>query len=171
MTKTNKRGQSTMEKLGEYKMEVLKRCIEDEELAKLLRYDSEDALFKPAIAEPSKLMYDRVYPFRFVPAPVEVQGTFLTLGASGFRRHQEDYKIYDDYQSGEIYFYFFTHVDLMRTDSGVRQDLMLGRISSLFDGTKGIGMGEMKLRYVNELWMHNNKFGGYSVAFTITDFK
>jgi hypothetical protein len=60
---------------------------------------------------------------------------------------------------------------MMRTDSGVRQDIMLAEISRLFDGTKGIGMGELKLRYVNELWMHNNKFGGYSVAFTITDFK
>lgn len=171
MTKTVKRGQSTMEKLGEYKMEVLKRCIEDEELAKLLSYDAEDALFRDKVENPNELMYKRVFPYRFVPDPLQQQGTYLTLGASGFRRHQEDYTIYDDYQSGEIYFYFFTHVDLMRTDSGVRQDLILGVISRLFDGTRGIGMGELKIRYMNELWMHNNKFGGYSVAFTITDFK
>lgn len=160
-----------MEKLGEYKMEVLNRCLEDEKLSKLIAYDTKDALFQPNVEDSSELLYNRVFPYRFVPNPIEEHGTYLTLGAGGFRRHQEDYKIYDDYQSGEIYFYFFTHVDLMRTDNGVRQDLILAEISRLFDGTKGIGMGEMKLRSAYELWMHNNKFGGYSVAFTITDFK
>jgi hypothetical protein len=160
-----------MEKLGEYKMEVLNRCLEDQKLIKLLKYDGRDATFQNDVSDAYSLLYDRVFPYRFVPNTVENQGTYLTLGVNGFRRHQEGFKVYDDYQAGEIYFYFFTHVDLMRTDSGVRQDLMLAEISRLFDGTKGIGMGELKLRYVNELWMHNNKFGGYSVAFTITDFK
>jgi len=152
-------------------MDVLGRVLESETLTKLLHYDKPDALFLPKVEDTSSLLYDRVYPYRFVPKPIEEMGTYLTLGVNGFRRHEEGYKIYDDYQSGEIYFYMFTHVDLMRTDSGVRQDLMLGEIDNLFDGAKGFGMGELKLRYVNELWMHNNKFGGYSIAFTITDFK
>lgn len=152
-------------------MEVLNRCLEDKDLAKILYYDTPDALFREDVKDPYSLLYQRVFPYRFVPNPVEVQGTFLTIGASGFRRHQEAFKVYDDYQSCEIYFYFFTHVDLMRTDSGVRQDIMLSHISSLFDGTTGLGMGELKLRYANELWIHNNKFGGYSIGFTITDFK
>lgn len=160
-----------MEKLGEYKMEVLNRCLSSETLAKLLTYDTKDVLFRDDVVDKYSLLYDRVFPYRFVPNPIETQGTYLTIGVNGFRRHQEGFKIFDDYQAGEIYFYFFTNVDLMRTDSGVRQDLMLAEISRLFDGTRGIGMGELKLRFVNELWIHNNKFGGYSVAFTITDFK
>lgn len=171
VTKQIKRGQSTMEKLGEYKMEILNRILADDDLTKLLEYDRADALFLPSVEDTGSLLYRRVFPYRFVPNPIEDQGTFLTLGVNGFRRHQEGFKVYDDYQAGEIYFYFFTHVDMMRTDNGVRQDIMLARISTLFDGTRGLGMGELKLRYVNELWMHNNKFGGYSVAFTITDFK
>ena len=171
MTKQVKRGQSAIEKIGEYKMNILNRCLEDKELVKLLNYNDADALFKEDVKNPYSLLHTRVFPYRFVPSPVEVQGTFLTIGMSGFRRHQETFKTYDDYQSGEVYFYFFTHVDLMQTDSGVRQDLILARISRIFDGTTGLGMGELKLRYVNELWIHNNKFGGYSVSFTITDLK
>lgn len=171
MTKVIKRGESTMEKLGEYKMEVLNRCLDSDNLTKLIHYRSADALFLPSVEDTFSLMYQNVFPYRFVPNPIDDQSTYLTLGVNGFRRHQEGFKVFDDYQAGEIYFYFFTHVDLMRTDSGVRQDLMLKEISKLFDGTRGLGMGELKLRYVNELWMHNNKFGGYSVAFTITDLK
>ncbi|WP_257129957.1 hypothetical protein [Bacillus cereus] len=173
MTKQIKRGKSAMEKLGEYKMEILNRCLESQVLAKLLKYDSEDALSKKDIEmdDAFSLMNTRVFPYRFVPTTIDEQGTFLTLGVNGFRRYQEGFTVFDDYQAGEIYFYFFTHVDIMRTDNGVRQDLMLAEISRLFDGTKGIGMGELKLRYLNELWIHNNKFGGYAVSFTVTDFK
>lgn len=160
-----------MEKLGEYKMEVLNRCLSSDTLTKILTYDKPSALFEDEVEDKYSLLYERVFPYRFNPNPIEHQGSFVTLGVNGFRRHQEGFKVFDDYEAGEIYFYLFTHADLMRTDSGVRQDLMLAEIARLFDGTKGIGMGELKLRYVNELWMHNNKYGGYSVAFTITDLK
>ena len=154
-------------------MDMIYRVLQSDTITKLLAYDSMDALFLPSLDDEQKqgLIYDKIYPYRFVPDIIEDQGTYFTLGTNGFRRHQEGYKIYDDYQAGEVYFYFFTHVDLMRTDSGVRQDLILGEVDKIFDGSKGLGMGELKLRYVNELWMHNNKFGGYACAFTITDFK
>ncbi|QRV11476.1 hypothetical protein JR311_19935 (plasmid) [Bacillus velezensis] len=160
-----------MQKLPQYKMDVLNKVLESEKLTKLIGYDSPDALFKTPLESPQDLLYDRIFPFRFVPETVERQATYLTLGVNGFRRLQEGYKIYDDYQTGEIYFYLFTHHDLMKTDSGVRQDLILGELDNLFEGYRGMGMGELKLRYVNELWIHNNRFGGYSIAFTITDFK
>lgn len=154
-------------------MDIISAILESDTLTKLLAYDSADALFKPSLSQEERdsLLYSRVYPYRFVPDPIETQGTFITIGASGFRRNQEEFKVYDDYQAGEIYFYFFTHHDIMRTDSGVRQDIILGEIDSIFDKSRGLGMGELKLRYVNEMWMHNNKFGGYSVAFTVTDLK
>jgi len=162
-----------MEKIPEYKMIILERVLNSDILSKLIYHNKAGALFEKDLTEDQKseLMYKNVFPYRFVPDPIENQSTYLTLGVNGFRRNQEGFKIYDDYQAGEIYFYIFTHVDLMRTNSGVRQDLMLGELSRLFDGNTGIGMGELKLRYVNELWMHNNKFGGYSVAFTVVDFK
>lgn len=167
------KAKSTVQNIGEYKMEILKRCLESDTLTKLLAYDESDALFRNNLSEEKKfsLLYDRVFPYRFVPNPIDNQGTFLTLGASGFRRHEEGYTIYDDYITGSLFFYIFTHVDLMKTDSGVRQDLMLAEIDRLFDGKRGIGMGELKIRFVDELWIHNNKFGGYAVAFSVTDLK
>lgn len=173
MAQRNKTSLSSLQRIPEYKMNILNKVSESEVVSKLLLYNTPDALFKPDLTEDQKqgLLYTKLFPYRFVPNPVEDQSTYLTIGVNGFRRNQEGFKIYDDYQAGEIYFYFFTHVDLMKTYTGVRQDLILGEIDRLFDGKTGIGMGEMKLRYTNELWMHNNKFGGYSVAFTVVDFK
>lgn len=162
-----------MENVNEYKMEILDRCLKSDALTNLIAYDSMDAPFRDALSEDdkTKLLHSRLFPYRFVPNAVEDQATFLTIGFQGFRPLQEGYKIYDDFEAGEVNFYFFTHVDLMRTHAGTRPDLMLAEISKIFDSSRGIGIGELKLRYAGELWMHNNKFGGYNVAFTITDFK
>lgn len=160
-----------MERLGEYKMTALNRIMENDRLTKLLAHDTPNALFKESVQDPYSLMYKRLFPFRFVPDPIQDQGTFITLGASGFRRLEGQFhKTSDEYQTGQLYFYFFTHVDLMRTDNGVRQDLMLAEIGRMFDETRGIGMGKLQLGYAGEMWIHNNKFGGYTMSFTMTDF-
>lgn len=163
---------SALQRLGEYKMTVLERCLESDIITKLLAYDTKDALFRPSLTEEEReaLLYKKLFPYRFVPDAIETQGTFLTLGARGFRKHQEGYDIYENFQAGEICFYFFTHVDLMRTNSGIRQDLLLAEMDKVFNHSKGIGMSTLQLRYMDELWIHNNKFGGYTLSLTMTDF-
>lgn len=172
MTKfIKKRGESAIQKIPQYKMMIMNKILESDTLTKLLFYNESDALDKPELEDKFSLLYDRVYPFRFVPDPVQEKKSFITIGLSGFRRYQEGFTMYDDYQAGEVYFYIFTHHDLMRTDNGIRQDLMLAEIEKLFEGTADIGnMGQLKLRYANELWFHNNKFGGYTISFTVSDF-
>lgn len=170
---SKKIGMSALEKIGEYKMEVLNRIIESDKLSKLIAIDKSDVLFNDNLSDSEKysLLYERVYPYRFVPEATSKASTYLTLGISGFTHLREGIKTYDDYQRGLIYFYIFTHNSLMKTDSGVRQDLILSEIDKLFEGTRGLGMGELKLNGLNELWMHNNKFGGYAVNYAVTDLK
>lgn len=160
-----------LQRIPEYKMKILDMVVQSDVLSKLIFFNEPDALFKENMTDEEKqdLIYSRVFPYRFVPDPVEKQGTYLTIGASGFRKSQGGTGVSDKYQSGEIIFYFFTHHDLMRTDSGVRQDLILGELEKMFDETSGIGMGTLKLRSATELWIHNNKFGGYTVSFTLSD--
>lgn len=150
-------------------MEVINRIIQSKELTKLLQYDTPDALFMEDVENPESLIHSRVFPYRFMPNPIENQGTFITIGIGGFRAHENGYDVYDDYRTGSVYFYVFTHVDLMRTHSGTRQDLIIAELDRIFDKSKGIGMGELKGSYMNELWIHNNKFGGYTVGYAITD--
>lgn len=169
-----KSGQSAVQKIPQYKNEIIGQLLQSEMIVKLLSYDSTDALFrdKPSDDKISSLIYDRIFPYRFVPNPIEDVGTYITLGMSGFTPHMQGYDMYDDFQNGTIYFYIFTHIDIMQTDSGVRTDLIVGEIDRIFNGyTGGLGMGELKLNWMTELWMHNNKFGGYNTSYTLTDFK
>lgn len=170
---SKKVGISAIEKIGEYKMEILNRISNSDRLSKLIAIDRSDALFSDDLSEEEKsgLLYDRIYPFRFVPEATSEARTYLTLGISGFTHLRENLKTYHDYQSGSVFFYVFTHVSLMRTDSGVRQDLLISELDRLFEGTRGLGIGELKLNGLNELWLHNNKFGGYAINYTISDLK
>ena len=152
-------------------MDVLNQILASDEIAKLLMYDTADAPFRDAPTEEEKeaLLYEKVFPFRFVPDAIENQGTFITMGVGRVRRLEEGYTVYDDYTTGQVTFYIFTHVKLMRTQGGIRQDLLLTEIDKIFDKNRTLGIGELKLRGVEELWIHNNKFGGYTVSFSMVD--
>ena len=152
-------------------MKILSQIVESDVISKLLKYDTADAMFMKSLSEEEKeaLIHERVFPYRFVPDAIENQGTFITMGVGRVRLLEEGYDIYDDYQSGQVTFYIFTHVDLMNTHTGIRQDLLLAEIDKIFDKNRTLGIGELKIRGVDELWIHNNKFGGYSISFTIVD--
>lgn len=152
-------------------MKILNQIVESDVISKLLKYDTSDAMFRTSLTEEEResLIHERVFPYRFVPDAIENQGTFITMGVGRVRLLEEGYDIYDDYQSGQVTFHIFTHVDLMLTQTGIRQDLLLAEIDNIFDKNRTLGIGELKIRGVDELWIHNNKFGGYTISFTIVD--
>lgn len=166
-----KYGQTLVEKIPKYKMDVLNQILESDEITKLISYDTPDAPYRKSLTQEQRdeLLYERVFPFRFVPDAIENQGTFITMGVGRVRMLEEGYTVYDDYQSGQVTFYIFTHVDLMRTHGGIRQDLVLAEISKIFDKNRTLGIGELKIRSLDELWIHNNKFGGYTISFSMVD--
>lgn len=162
---------SLASKIPKIKDQAMNRLIENPTIQRLVRYDTANALREKVLDSDvarSELLYSRIFPYRFVPQAIEEQGTFITIGsyftpmASGFGYAQ-------NFNNLTLYFYVFTHVDLMRTKSGVRQDLLMTEIDKIFDKTNLEGMGLIRMRGVEELWLHNNKFGGYVMAYTIGD--
>ena len=171
LAQKRKYGKDIVEKIPEYKMKVLKKVLESDVIAKLLYYKSADALFRPDLTEEQKdeLLYKNVYPYRFMPDTIEVQDSFITFDIGRIRALEVGYDIFDDYKNGQVTFYLFTHTELMRTHSGIRQDLILAELSKLFNKDRTLGIGELNIRGVEVLYMHNNKFGGYTLSFTIID--
>lgn len=160
-----------VEKIPEYKMKVMNKLLESDVIAKLLYYKSQDAMFNKDLTDEEKedLFYKNIYPFRFVPDTIEEQNTYITFDVGRIRGLEVGYNIYDDYLSGQVTFYLFTHVELMRTHNGIRQDLLLAEMSKLFNKDRTLGIGELNIRGVEVFYMHNNKFGGYMLSFSITD--
>lgn len=157
----------------EWKQRAMELLLEDEELVKLLSYDTQDAQSRPLPDEEKvdDLINSRIFGYRYNPVPVSETGSFIGMGLSNFVP-QEGYRQFsDDYLMGYLYFYILVDTEIMRIDNGYRQDQILDRIYEIFQENRDFGIGELRMESCVELWQHNNKFGGYTVGFRIVAMK
>lgn len=160
-------------RFSEWKQKAIEMMIQDEDLVKLLKYDTEDALNRPSLTEDEayNLVNEHIFGYRYNPHPVDSTGSFIGMGLSNFVPQEGFRQFSDDYLMGYLYLYILVDTEIMITDTGYRQDLILERVYEIFQENRGFGMGELRVETSLELWQHNNKFGGYSVGFRIVEMK
>ena len=92
--------------LTKWKQRILGMMIEDEELVKLLYYNTPDCLDKPTVSEDKRnaLINSQVYGYRFNPMVVEVAKSWISLSMSNFVPQEGFRQFSDDYLMGFIYF-------------------------------------------------------------------
>lgn len=172
----NYRNASIM-KISEWKQQIMETIISDDELSKLLWYNTEDALSRESLTDDQKMeLVDphsenrRVYPTRYSPNVVMDQQSFIGMAISGFAPQELHYRTSNDYVIGYLYFFILCDVEIMDIDEGQRHDMILARLYDLFEDSRTYGMGDMKIGGLNEQWEQNNKFGGYTMMLRIYDF-
>lgn len=172
---------ASIKKITEWKQKMLESIVEDKEIAKLLYYNSTDALSRPDLTEDqiyslvdSGSDMRRVYPTRYTPKVIMDQQSFLGLSISGFVP-QEAFAPYrtvaDNYLMGYLYFWIMVDNRIMDCDEGQRQDLILERVYDRFQDSDGYGMGQLQASDLQEVWEQNNKFGGYVLMMKVIDLK
>ncbi|MBO1087248.1 hypothetical protein [Enterococcus mundtii] len=157
----------------DWKQTAIDLMVNDDKLTKLLRYDTPDVLQRTSLStdERLELVNKRIFGFRYNPQPVNETGSFIGMGLSNFVPQEGFRQFSDDYIMGYLYLYILVDTEIMITDTGYRQDLILNRIYEIFQECRGFGLGELRLETCLELWQHNNKFGGYSAGFRIVEMK
>jgi hypothetical protein len=150
--------------LSEQKLTVMSRLIDSKDLVKAVYYNAEDFLEKPDLSDPSILMYNHIYPHRFIPDIATVAKTYITMTFSGYKPVDTYYK------SGLIYLTVITHVDLVKTAYGsLRYDFIVQKIDEVMNNTEGLGMGNTKFHAMDEVYL-NTKYIGMYVAYKLYDF-
>ncbi|OPH47743.1 hypothetical protein BC351_10550 [Paenibacillus ferrarius] len=140
------------------------RLIESEELVKAVGYNESNFLEQPIITDPSSLIYENIYPYRFVPDLNTHQKTFITLSFRGYKPVDGYYK------SGLVYFNVITHKDLIKTDYGaLRYDFIIQKIDELMNNTRGLGIGNTQFHSMDELYI-DEKYMGMFIAYKLLDF-
>ncbi|MCC4466845.1 hypothetical protein [Limosilactobacillus reuteri] len=171
---------SSIMMITEWKQRMMEAIAMDDTIAKLLKYNSTDALSRPDLSEDEKMAlatFDpennerRIYPTRYTPSVVMDQQSFIGLGISGFVPQESWRQFSEKYVMGYLYFYILVDNSIMEIDEGQRQDLLLQRIYDLFQDSDEYGMGHIQEGNLTELWEQNNKFGGYSLMMRVIDFK
>lgn len=171
---------SALAMMGTWKQRMLEKIVMDDDVSKLLWYNTADALSREDLTDDQKYQLAtagdsrrRVYPTRYRPDVVSDQQSFIGLGISGFTP-QEAFAPYrtvaDRYVMGYLYFYILVDDSIMDCDEGQRQDLLLQRIYDLFQDSSDFGMGRISVGNLTEAWEQNNKFGGYVLMMKVIDF-
>ena len=164
--------------IGEWKQQMMEKIAMDDQIAKLLWYDTSDALSRPDLTDDQKAElcdptsdHRRIYPTRYTNTVAMEQHSFIGLGISGFVP-QESYRQFSSkYTMGYLYFFILCDNKIMDIDEGQRHDFLLKRIYELFQDTTGFGMGTLQEGNLMEDWEQNNKFGGYVLMMKVIDMK
>lgn len=142
------------------------KLIESQEICKAVYYNEMDFLSKPDISDPYSLIYENIFPYRFIPKDdeTETKKTYITLSFGRYTPNNTHYK------SGLVYINVFTHKDLFRTNYGsLRTDYLLNEIHKKVNHSDGLGIGKAQLHMMDELYVNNSYQGNY-IAYKLYDF-
>jgi hypothetical protein len=152
---------NSFERLGQFKEEILYRLVSNQNICKLLKYNFADALSKPDISNPTSLIYDVIFPYRYVPDVTNIIQTYITTEFTEFeltRNNPKNIKF-------NLVFYIFTHKDLFVTENGLRVDLLLNEVDIEIQ-EKELGFGRVYLNLCRSFWLDND-YGGYALTYSM----
>ncbi|WP_405169299.1 hypothetical protein [Paenibacillus sp. FSL H3-0286] len=156
---------SFLKEITDYKNTVINRLLSNQDLCKALFYKDDNFLEKESIAYTDELIYENIYPHRFIPETTAETKTYITISCTDYRPVGRSFK------NGQLGIYMFTHRDLFKTDYGyTRMDYIMTKVEELMDGIRGIGLGELVFAGLNE-YVVNEKFQGYVLTYRPVDFK
>jgi hypothetical protein len=145
---------------------AIEELLADQDLLKLLKYDSSTPLSQSDIATPSDLLFDRIFPYPKIPTAQEEQKTMLTLMfSSGHLNNNIKFKTY------KMVFNIICHVDLWRISGNIRPYMILHRIDTIFNEKRGSPFSLGKILFDGFQYReYNEKFSGFYLCYELTDF-
>lgn len=158
--------------LTKWKQDAIEVMLNDDELMKLMYYDTEDWNMKPAptMDQREELINTQIYKYRFIDSGGMKKKSYVSMGVSGMVP-LEEYQVFSNkYLEGYFYFYVLCERDIMNTNAGVRSDLIAERLYHLFEGTE-FGTGKIRMESFIEFWSDNNTHGGYTIGFNTAEMR
>lgn len=152
-----------LSEISDYKNTIIKRLLTDQDLCRALHYQVPNFLEKPDI-DPVGLIYQNIFPHRFIPDIKMETGTYITFALGDFKLVNNNFK------TGIVSINIFTHRDTFKTEYGcTRTDFIVNKVDELLNYKDGIGIGKLQFKSLNE-YVINEKFQGYVITYQPVDF-
>lgn len=151
------------ENLARDKATVIDKILACNDIMKALNYNEANFLDQPEF-DPAILLFDRLFPHRFIPGTSEKKKTYITISFGKYRPTKTSFK------SGLITFNVFTHQDLFRTDYGcLRTDFIITKLDEIFNEAEGLGVGKAEFYDMDALSVNADYHGSY-IIYKVCDF-
>ncbi|MFC3749263.1 hypothetical protein [Paenibacillus sp. GCM10012306] len=152
------------ENLSKDKETIMQKLATSQNLCKALKYSNDNFLDMPDIEDTSELFYEKLYPYPKVPSIEDTQNAFVTIEFKDYRKTSNPL-----FKSGLIYIHAFCHVDKIRTDHGLRYNLMISEIDKTLNNIRGLGFGKLEFNKMDEYYV-NEKYMGMDVVYKVCEF-
>lgn len=139
---------------------ILLHLLNNQNLCKLLYYNSSDPLSEPDIDDPSSLLFNKIYPLPKIPDTTSEAGTILCVFFDHFILPNSNTGV----KSGTITIDIISHIDLWRLDGMIRPFSILHEIDSIFNQERIAGVKELQFDRGSFLYI-NESFAGYQVRY------
>ena len=150
---------ANLEEFTEYKNKLMQAICTSSTIVNLLKLDTDSVSITGR-----DMRYQRIYPYNYVPQTIEVAQTFIcfTVTAPNVR---------DDLITElRLTIYVFTHQDLMRTENGMRTDLLVAEIDKLLNGSTKYGLGKVSLKGCDVMQPPAQGYSGLYSVYSVKDF-
>ena len=150
---------ANLEEFTTYKQSMMQAICTSDRIVDLLRLDIDN----PNMTG-KEMRYNRIFPYNYVPLTTEHATTYIcfTVTAPTVR---------DDVTSELLLtFFVFTHQDLMRTDKGIRTDLLVSEIDKLLNGSTKYGLGKVSFRGCDVMQVPCRGYAGLYSVYSVKDF-
>ena len=124
-----------LDELSKYKIEIMKRLCLNAKIQSLI-------LLPESQKGGKEMMYKNIFPYSFVPDTVVNSSTFICFDLEIQRVENRTFKDIN------ILFWIFTHQSLMRTNEGIRTDLIASEVDKILNGNRDLGLGTVELKKV-----------------------
>lgn len=150
---------ANLEEFTTYKNTLMKAICTSTAIVDLLKIASD-----PVTITGRDMRYKRIYPYNYVPLTIENAQTFIcfTVTAPNIKKG-----IINDLR---LTVYVFTHQDIMRTDRGMRTDLLISEIDKLLNGSTEYGLGKVELKACDVMQVPCQGYSGLYSVYTVQDF-
>lgn len=148
-----------LEEFTTYKQTLMQAICTSPEIISLLKLDTD-----PADITGRDMRYDRIFPYNYVPLVTTNAKTFICFIVTA-----------PNVKEGVIAelmltVFVFTHQDIMRTNKGMRTDLLISEIDKLLNGSINYGLGKVRLRSCDVLQVPVRGYSGLFSTYVVKDF-
>lgn len=145
------------QELTEYRNTIMKTLCCDAEIVKLVT----DKANAPV---PNRdLMYTQIFPYAHTPDTTKEANTFICFRVTVPEVMNKTYK------SMNVTFYIFTHQSLIRTQEGLRPDLIGEALERLFNGSLDLGLGRVRLEGMDDI-SPTEGYHGIAVEYSVLEY-
>lgn len=155
---------SRFDEVFDIKENALAALIGDNSLVNALTLQEVDS----PVSDRAKLLYKNIFPYKkAMSETLTDKMCFITMEYSAFGT------VHAKFKQATLVFYIIIHEDLMRMNLGnrtvVRSDFIAHRIDSLFNNTKGFGIGRLQFGGMKTVQVPNG-WEGLAIYYDTVDF-